>query len=643
MRRRRDGRRRRRRDRPRRSRSRRWCGSLHESMDAGRARLLVVAGRGPHRRRRPARCRRAPPAPRSSSPWPARCATTRARRSSSSPRWARSAPDRIELMADMSLAADRPLNWNLLGSLSPTEIYEQQLTSCDRADRRRARTVVALDAPRPDAHARAAGILEDAARLARGRRAARRRAAAARSRTPRCAGGSATAPTRPRAAGSARWPTGTCSRSPRSGRRPPESRRRRPDRSPQIAAEPRHRPGRRAASTSCSPTGCRSRSCSRRSCRRSARSDESWEVRAGVWARRPGRARRLRRRRAPRPHVPRQLHDRRARRARCATAGLLDAGGGRPPAHRRARPPATGSATAGRIDDGWHADLVVFDPDRIGQPGRTRCATTCPAAASASTPRPSASSTCSSVAGPSWSRVCSPARCPVRCCGPVSTPTPSRFLATDHAADEATDQGEAQCLTLEESRSSPGRVGASARRSRCTSPGPGTTSPWPPAPCTRARRGSTRRRSSARTPHRCRARSTRPPRCVVAEGRQAMPVFLDITDRTTLGSSVTTVLERWGRIDVLVNNARYIGPGHMDRLLDTPVELLDKHLEAQRDGPDHPHEAGAAADDRAQERRHHDDHLRRGTRRPARAPPARVAGDWATACRRARCTGSSAS
>ena len=58
-----------------------------------------------------------------------------------------------------------------------------------------------------------------------------------------------------------------------------------------------------------------------------------------------------------------------------------------------------------------------------------------------------------------------------------------------------------------------------------------------------------------------------------------MPVFLDITDRTTLGSSVTTVLERWGRIDVLVNNARYIGPGHMDRLLDTPVELLDKHLE----------------------------------------------------------------
>ena len=54
--------------------------------------------------------------------------------------------DRIELMADMSLAADRPLNWNLLGSLSPTEIYEQQLTSCDLAAAKGAH-VVALTLP----------------------------------------------------------------------------------------------------------------------------------------------------------------------------------------------------------------------------------------------------------------------------------------------------------------------------------------------------------------------------------------------------------------------------------------------------------------------------------------------------------------
>jgi len=67
---------------------------------------------------------------------------------------------------------------------------------------------------------------------------------------------------------------------------------------------------------------------------------------------------------------------------------------------------------------------------------------------------------------------------------------------------------------------------------------------------------------------------------VEAAGRRALPVYLDLLDRTSLGSAVTTVLERWGRVDVLVNNGRYVGPGHMDQLLDTPVELLDRHLEA---------------------------------------------------------------
>jgi NAD(P)-dependent dehydrogenase (short-subunit alcohol dehydrogenase family) len=67
---------------------------------------------------------------------------------------------------------------------------------------------------------------------------------------------------------------------------------------------------------------------------------------------------------------------------------------------------------------------------------------------------------------------------------------------------------------------------------------------------------------------------------VAREGHRALPLYLDLLDRTSLGSAVATTLERWGRIDVLVNNGRYVGPGHMDRLLDTPVELLDRHLEA---------------------------------------------------------------
>ena len=54
--------------------------------------------------------------------------------------------DRMQLMADMSVAANRPVNWNLLGSMSPVEIYEQQLAACDLA-REQGGRVVALALP----------------------------------------------------------------------------------------------------------------------------------------------------------------------------------------------------------------------------------------------------------------------------------------------------------------------------------------------------------------------------------------------------------------------------------------------------------------------------------------------------------------
>jgi N-acyl-D-aspartate/D-glutamate deacylase len=54
--------------------------------------------------------------------------------------------ERVELMADMSLAADRPLNWNLLGSLASEEIWDQQLRASDVAAAKGAH-VVALALP----------------------------------------------------------------------------------------------------------------------------------------------------------------------------------------------------------------------------------------------------------------------------------------------------------------------------------------------------------------------------------------------------------------------------------------------------------------------------------------------------------------
>jgi NAD(P)-dependent dehydrogenase (short-subunit alcohol dehydrogenase family) len=67
---------------------------------------------------------------------------------------------------------------------------------------------------------------------------------------------------------------------------------------------------------------------------------------------------------------------------------------------------------------------------------------------------------------------------------------------------------------------------------------------------------------------------------VEATGVRALALPADLLDRASLSAAADAVLERWGRVDVLVQNGRYIGPGHMDRFLDTPLDLLDKQLQA---------------------------------------------------------------
>jgi NAD(P)-dependent dehydrogenase (short-subunit alcohol dehydrogenase family) len=67
---------------------------------------------------------------------------------------------------------------------------------------------------------------------------------------------------------------------------------------------------------------------------------------------------------------------------------------------------------------------------------------------------------------------------------------------------------------------------------------------------------------------------------VEAEGARSLTVALDLTDRSSVIAAAEAVRSAWGPPDVLVNNGRYIGPGHMDRFVETPLELLELQLEA---------------------------------------------------------------
>ena len=63
-----------------------------------------------------------------------------------------------------------------------------------------------------------------------------------------------------------------------------------------------------------------------------------------------------------------------------------------------------------------------------------------------------------------------------------------------------------------------------------------------------------------------------------AHGVRAEVCKLDLSVRADWPSAVQTAVDRFGRVDVLVNNGRYIGPGHMDHFVDTPVELIEQML-----------------------------------------------------------------
>jgi NAD(P)-dependent dehydrogenase (short-subunit alcohol dehydrogenase family) len=69
-------------------------------------------------------------------------------------------------------------------------------------------------------------------------------------------------------------------------------------------------------------------------------------------------------------------------------------------------------------------------------------------------------------------------------------------------------------------------------------------------------------------------------RLVEAKGVRCLTLPADLTDQSSIGAAADAVLAEWGPPDVLVNNGRYVGPGHMDWFMETPLELLDLHLRA---------------------------------------------------------------
>lgn len=67
-------------------------------------------------------------------------------------------------------------------------------------------------------------------------------------------------------------------------------------------------------------------------------------------------------------------------------------------------------------------------------------------------------------------------------------------------------------------------------------------------------------------------------------GGQALAVRLDMLDRGSIAAAVARVFDAWGRIDVVVNNARHF-PGSGKRIMDLEVESLDDNMQVNAVNP----------------------------------------------------------
>ena len=63
-----------------------------------------------------------------------------------------------------------------------------------------------------------------------------------------------------------------------------------------------------------------------------------------------------------------------------------------------------------------------------------------------------------------------------------------------------------------------------------------------------------------------------------AEGVDALPVQMDLLATESLDAAVAAVLDRFGRVDLLLNNAIWSGPGLLDRIESLDLVALERAL-----------------------------------------------------------------
>jgi NAD(P)-dependent dehydrogenase (short-subunit alcohol dehydrogenase family) len=61
-----------------------------------------------------------------------------------------------------------------------------------------------------------------------------------------------------------------------------------------------------------------------------------------------------------------------------------------------------------------------------------------------------------------------------------------------------------------------------------------------------------------------------------ALGAATLVTALDLAAPGDPPAAIEATITRFGRLDVLVNNGRYVGPGHLDPFEDTPLELIER-------------------------------------------------------------------